>query len=237
MYKWFLNRGPNCTTQNHNTQGRPNGHLRSHPTQSPRARDTHPLDQRSQLTVEPPDGLGGGVIINAKVFRDRVHGNATSAHLSRVRSDPLVHRHRGRDQTRSTSTDSQAKVRMFSCRVHHSNPPVFSSLETTKPVRRLIGLRPACSKERARCDGDTCALMTRTPDGRLRIPTRGPPAGAEPAYGSRRRHGKRRKAPEEPTPPWTTPTNIHPSARPAGRGRSGLLMSRSAHTHDAPTRG
>ena len=75
MYKWFLNRGPNCATQNHNTQGRPNGHLRSHPTQSPRARDTHPLDQRSQLTVEPPDGLGGGVIINAKVFRDRVHGN------------------------------------------------------------------------------------------------------------------------------------------------------------------
>ncbi len=96
MYKWFLNRGPNCATQNHNTQGRPNGYLRSHPTQSPRARDTHPLDQRSQLTVEPPDGLGGGVIINAKVFRDRVHGNATSAHLSRVRSDPLVHRHRGR---------------------------------------------------------------------------------------------------------------------------------------------
>ena len=96
MYKWFLNRGPNCATQNHNTQGRPNGHLRSHPTQSPRARDTHPLDQRSQLTVEPPDGLGGGVIINAEVFRDRVHGNATSAHLSRVRSDPLVHRHRGR---------------------------------------------------------------------------------------------------------------------------------------------
>ena len=134
MYKWFLNRGPNCTTQNHNTQGRPNGHLRSHPTQSPRARDTHPLDQRSQLTVEPPDGLGGGVIINAKVFRDRVHGNATSAHLSRVRSDPLVHRHRGRDQTRSTSTDSQAKVRMFSCRVHHSNPPVFSSLETVRKV-------------------------------------------------------------------------------------------------------
>ena len=96
MYKWFLNRGPNCATQNHNTQGRPNGQLRSHPTQSPRARDTHPLDQRSQLTVEPPDGLGGGVIINAEVFRDRVHGNATSAHLSRVRSDPLVHRHRGR---------------------------------------------------------------------------------------------------------------------------------------------
>ena len=96
MYKWFLNRGPNCATQNHNTQGRPSGHLRSHPTQSPRARDTHPLDQRSQLTVEPPDGLGGAVIINAEVFRDRVHGNATSAHLSRIRSNPPVHRHRGR---------------------------------------------------------------------------------------------------------------------------------------------
>ena len=137
MYKWFLNRGPNCATQNHNTQGRPNGHLRSHPTQSPRARDTHPLDQRSQLTVEPPDGLGGGVIINAEVFRDRVHGNATSAHLSRVRSDPLVHRHRGRpDEVHLDGQPGQG------ANVFLPGPQTRSSRRTTKPRRPPVTTLP-----------------------------------------------------------------------------------------------
>ena len=170
MYKWFLNRGPNCATQNHNTQGRPNGHLRSHPTQSPRARDTHPLDQRSQLTVEPPDGLGGGVIINAEVFRDRVHGNATSAHLSRVRSDPLVHRHRGRPDE-----------------VHLDGQP-GQGANVFLPGPWTIA-RATCTATWTATQGRGCRTTSREPHGPPRPSTRGActPGSPWPRPGSRSR--------------------------------------------------
>ena len=52
--------------------------------------------EKSQLTVEPPNSVRGRVVVDPKVLSDRVERRATSAHLGRLGSDPLVHRGLGR---------------------------------------------------------------------------------------------------------------------------------------------
>ena len=54
-----------------------------------RPRLPHPLP-------EPADRLLHGVVVNAEVNADRLHGAARSAHLCRLSGDPLVHRGLGR---------------------------------------------------------------------------------------------------------------------------------------------
>ena len=48
MHTWFLNRGPNRATQNRNTQGRPNRHLRSHQPKAPEHATPIPSSRRQR---------------------------------------------------------------------------------------------------------------------------------------------------------------------------------------------
>ena len=46
----------------------------------------------SQFSAKPPHGLRGGVVVNAEMLGNGLHGDATSPHLRRLLSDPPVHR-------------------------------------------------------------------------------------------------------------------------------------------------
>ena len=48
----------------------------------------------SQLTVEPPKGLRGRVVVDPEVFGDRPERPTAPTHLGRLGADPLVHRRR-----------------------------------------------------------------------------------------------------------------------------------------------
>ena len=75
---------------------------------------------------EPADRLLRGVVVNAEVKADRLHGAARSAHLCRLSGDPLVHRGLGRiPQLKGKDVIEQGSKAL------RSRPPLLSCFVST----------------------------------------------------------------------------------------------------------
>ena len=108
-----------------------------------------PLDQSTAINrpsqsrlrrplPEPTDRLLHGVVVNAEVKADRLHGAARNAHLCRLSGDPLVHRGLGRIQQLKGEDVIEQGSKALRSRPNSLNP-VFSTvsrrLEPAKKTR------------------------------------------------------------------------------------------------------